>query len=545
MDRARRQRTRRSGSGAVVSTGRKVRSPKEARRSASMTTPKAGGGHPLVRRTTKQRERPTARANRPQSPDLRHRPGVDGEPAATYEPLSAIDQLFLACEGPNSHMHVAATLVFDVGELATPEGGLDIQRIWHHVEGRLDAIPRFRQRLDYVPFVGQPLWIDDERFNLGFHVRHTSLPRPGGPALLKRLCGRIMSQRLDRGKPLWELWIVEGVEDGKFAVILKAHHCAVDGVGGTQLLSLLFGDESSPGATPWTPRPAPSRVRLLVDALARRAATPLALASFVRRRLRDPKSIMRDGDAFAGLWQAFGAGLRPAPDTPINRVIGPHRRFDWWKTDLADVKAVKNRLGGTVNDVVLATVAGGLQRFFRFREPALLSEMKDLRALVPVSTRTPEQNGTAGNHISGWLVPLPTAEHHPGRRFERVCAATAKLRNTKSTLSDAVVGPSGGALLALGGRFIEQLRPFNIVVTNIPGPPESLSLLGARLLEVYPQAPLFSNQGLGVALFSYGDTLYWGFNADCNVVPDLPDLVAAVAESFAELFAFSKEPANS
>jgi WS/DGAT/MGAT family acyltransferase len=435
-------------------------------------------------------------------------------------------------------MHVAATLIFDAGSVATP-GGIDFEQLCRHVEQRLSTTPRLRQRLEHVPLEGHPVWVDHTRFSLGSHVRHTSLPRPGDLQLLKRLSGRVMSQKLDRGKPLWEMWIVEGLENGSFALILKAHHCAVDGVGGAQLLSALLDSEphgsARIGTAPvWLPRPAPSRTALLRDALAQRALAPLRLAASLAERARDPGGAMSTGRSFLGsLWQAFGAGLTPAPATPLNRPIGPHRRFDWLTFDLEDVKEVKNRLGGTVNDVVLATVAGGLRKFFKLRDPGI--QLNDLRVLVPVNTRGAGEAHACGNHVSGWLVSLPVREWHPMKRFEEVREVTARLRASPPVTGLDFLAIPGGTFLALGARFIEKLQPFNLVVTNVPGPPSHLHLVGARLREVYPQVPLFPGQGLGIALLSYAGKLHWGFNADCHIVPDLQDLVRAIAESFADL----------
>jgi diacylglycerol O-acyltransferase len=459
-----------------------------------------------------------------------------------YERLSALDASFLEIEDTGTHMHIAATLLFDPGPLATPDGGLDMERIRAYVESRLKHIPRYRQRLELIPYEQHPVWVDDDRFNLFYHVRHTSLPRPGSERQLKRLCGRLLSQKLDATKPLWEIWVVEGLADGRFAMIAKVHHCMVDGISGVDLLTVLLSptpDESFPPAEPWRARPAPSPRELVTGEIWRRATLPLDLARAAVRAVTEPVRALGSAlETAVGFAEVLGETATQAAATPLNpEHIGPHRRFDWLRLDLNQVKAVKTRLGGTVNDVVLATVVGALRRFLPRHQLPL--EDIDFRALIPVSVRAAAERGHLGNKVAQMLARLPLDERDPYRRLQRVTEVTTRLKQSRqieaSELLEEFSDWAGSGLLTQMMRLGAQRRMFNVVVTNVPGPPVPLYLLGARLLEPYPSVPLFSNQALGIALFSYLDGLYWGVSADWDVVPDLHDFVEGLAESFTEL----------
>src|SRR5205823_9936780 len=274
--------------------------------------------------------------------------------------------------------------------LRTRDGGIDIDRIRRAVHARLRLVPRFRHRVVYEPWEGIPVWVDDDRFRLAYHVRHTALPRPGDDRVLKRLVGRIMSQPLDRTRPLWEMWVVEGLEGDRVALISKTHHCMVDGVSGADLMAVLLdavpdGEAGSP--EPWTARRRPTGTRLVLDAALRRVAQPRTVIRAALDAVRTPRAALHTvTEAAGGLAELFGPAFDPVSATPFNVEIGPHRRFDWTAMRVADLKAVKNVLGGTLNDVVLATVSGALRRFFRQRrfDPAGLK----LRPMVPVRVRT-------------------------------------------------------------------------------------------------------------------------------------------------------------
>jgi diacylglycerol O-acyltransferase len=461
-----------------------------------------------------------------------------------YERLTALDASFLEIEDAATHMHVAAALLFEPGPLATPDGGLDIERIRAHVESCLQHIPRYRQRLEYIPYEQHPVWVDDARFNLFYHVRHTSLPRPGSERQLKRLYGRILSQKLDATKPMWEIWVVEGVEGGRFAVIAKVHHCMVDGIAGVDLLTVLLSpspDETVGTVAAWTPRPAPTSRELVAGELWRRAAMPLGVARAATRAIVAPRHALTSAyDTAVGLASVVGETSTSASETPLNPVhIGPHRRFDWTRMDLEAVKEVKARFGGTVNDVVLATVAGALRRFL----PTLGVDVAslDFRAFVPVSVRPQAERGRLGNKVAQMIARLPVDEASPRRRLERVSAVMTELKQSHQIEASEVIEElgdwAGGGLLTQIIRLGTQRRLFNVVVTNVPGPPVALYLLGARLVAPFPAVPLYSNQALGIALFSYDGGLFWGVNADWDAVPALHELVAALDAELADLVA--------
>jgi WS/DGAT/MGAT family acyltransferase len=451
-----------------------------------------------------------------------------------YDRLSALDAAFLEIEDPSALMHVGAVAIFELGALRTPDGGLDIERIRAAAVPMLRASPRLRQRLDWIPLLDHPVWVDDDRFNLAYHLRHTALPEPGDERLLKRLAGRIFSQQLDRGKPLWEMWYVEGLEGDRFAVIGKFHHCMLDGVAGAHLVGLMFGsdlaDPMDEPAPRWLPRPAPGGARLLADELLRRATLPLRAASAGAEALRRP---WRALSAARGVGESLLATARqaisPATATPLNVEIGSHRRFDWLKSDLSTLRDVKTRLDGTVNDVVLATVSGALRRFLRAR--GLRLEELDVRALVPVNVRADDERGDLGNRVAFMVARLPLDEADPARRLARVCAETRRLKRSRQVegaeLIEQISDWTDTAVFARYAR-LGASRAFNLVVTNVPGPRETARLLGSRLVEIYPLVPLYRNQALGIALFSYDGALHWGLNGDWDAMPDLHDLALAL-----------------
>ncbi len=455
-----------------------------------------------------------------------------------YQRLSAQDASFLVFEGSNTPMNVGGTSVFDGKALMTREGGVDVERIKRYIASRLHLIPRYRQRLAYIPVQRQPVWIDDERFNLDYHVRHIALPRPGDERQLKWLSADILSRPLDRQRPLWELWVVEGLDGDRFATITKAHHCMVDGISGVDVATVTMrttADARIEPPRPWRPRRAPSSVELLRDEVLRRARFPLArgVAAAVV-----PANLLRTDltERLGAVWSMVRAGLQGAANTPFNQPTGAYRRFDWLSLDLRQVKEVKNQLGGTVNDVVLATVTGAVQRFLRRRHVSLRG--LDFRVAAPVNMRAPGDR-TLGNRVSVWLTQLPIQEVDPRRRLAKVCEVTTRLKQTKQELGADVLMQvadwTGPALVTLGAQFARRVSPFNLLVTNVPGPQFPLYMLGAQLLEGYPLVPLFENQGLGIALFSYAGRLCWGFNADWDLLPDVHAFVEDVDASFAEL----------
>ncbi|HTF34263.1 MAG TPA: wax ester/triacylglycerol synthase family O-acyltransferase [Myxococcota bacterium] len=453
-----------------------------------------------------------------------------------YERLSALDAAFLAIETETSPMHVGAVAIFEAGPLARSEGGVDIDRIRSLVEALL--VPRYRQRIARIPVTNHPVWVDDTRFNLHYHVRHMSLPAPGDERQLKRLTGHVMSLPLDRTKPLWELWVVEGLARGRFAILTKTHHCMIDGVGSADLMVASMSTSpavSLPQLKRWRPRPAPSPLKLIAGELRRGAGGGLAALGAARRAIAQPLDTVRAlRDAISGVGEALGASLHSASPTPLNLAIGPHRRFDWLRFDLAQVKEVKKQLGGTVNDVVLATVAGALRRFLGGRRVDVAA--LEFRAMVPVNIRTKDQTGAFGNRVAMMSTELPLAERSPRKRLAHVIETTRELKSSKQAHGVEIIEEISElgltALFAQFARLTALTRPFNVVVTNVPGPQFRTYLLGAPLVEAYPLVPLYRNQALGIALFSYDGGLYWGLNADWDALPDLHDLVDALAAEF-------------
>lgn len=459
--------------------------------------------------------------------------------ASHYERLTALDASFLAIEDENCPMHVGAVAIFDSGPLTRSEGGFDIERFSKFVESVL--APRYRQRLAWMPVTGDPIWVDDARFNLHYHVRHLSLPHPGDERQLKRLAGHVVSLPLDRSKPLWELWVVEGLAYDRFAVITKTHHCMVDGVGSSDLMTASMqtrpdGSVSEP--KPWKPRPAPGALVMASGELRRRAEMGLsALGAAVDAVAHPLRAVSAVREAVAGLGDTLGAAAHRTSPTPFNIEIGPHRRFDWLRYDLDEVKEVKNRLGATVNDVILANVAGALRSFLIQRG----EDVSDLsfRAMVPVNIRTEGESGQLGNRVATVSVPLPLGEPDPRQRLAQVVEAMGEVKASRQVdgmeMMEEISEWGLTRLFTQFARLTAISRPFNVVVTNVPGPQIEAYLLGSPLRDAYPLVPLFKNQALGIALFSYHGGLFWGLNADWDALPDLHVLVEALALDFKEL----------
>ena len=469
--------------------------------------------------------------------------------AYAYERLSAQDRSFLVFEGPNTHMHIGGTTLFDVGPLRRPGGGVDIERIRRYVAARLHAIPRYRQRLHSIPVENVPAWVDDEHLNLEYHVRHTALPRPGDDAQLKALSARVMSQKLDRSKPLWELWFVEGLRDDRFAMILKTHHSVVDGVSGVDLVGALLRPtptERIPRAPRWEPRRVPTASEFLREELTSAARSSVEIGNLLQTAWNAPESLRtRISDGSAAAWHTLNAGLRIPATTPLTQDTGPYRRFDWTSFTLAEVKEIKNRLGGSINDVVLTVVAAAVRRFLQHRHAR--TRGIDYRVVVPVSTRGAGDGGPNGNRVSAWMLSLPIDETDPLRRFGRVVETTAELKRTNQAHGIEVftqLAEYAAPIMTLGVRLAARLEPYNMIVSNVPGPPEPIYPLGARMLAAYPNVPLFETQGIAVALLSYDGRLNWGYHADWDLVPDLDQFTRAVEESFAELLAAARGGAS-
>ena len=475
------------------------------------------------------------------------------------ERLSGLDAAFLYAEDATAHMHVGAVAVFEGRSPAHEE-------LLRHVEGRLDRLPRWRQRVVFPPLgLDRPSWEEEAWFDLPHHVRHTALPQPAGEAQLATLASRVFGQRLDRERPLWELWLVDALAGDRFALILKAHHCMVDGVAGVHLAGTLFdpgpvGREQprSPEASAVRGAPAPGSGTVADSAVTSTAApgaaaAPVPSSSELGQALSRPFERLRQAlvagaggrAALAGLGAVAaplaGLGLMGrAPPSSLNRPIGPHRRWLTAALDLAAVKAVRAALGGTVNDVVMAVVAGALRALFAARgepPPALL------RVMVPVSVRPPgaAAAGSLGNRVSALFCDLPVGEAEPARRHARVVEEMQRRKASGQALGalawtrlgDVAFAP----LLAVVSRYQAGHRYINLVVTNIPGPQEPLYLLGRRMTGWYPLVPLAQEQTLGVAVESYHGRLGFGLVADAGNVPEaeLQAFARAVPDAFAEL----------
>jgi diacylglycerol O-acyltransferase len=458
-----------------------------------------------------------------------------------YERLGALDASFLGIEDGTYHMHVGGALIFDAGPLRLSNGGVDIERIRRAIHARLPLVPRFRQRLAYIPYERIPIWVDDNRFRLPYHVRHTALPHPGDERTLKRLVGRIMSQPLDRKRPLWEIWVVEGLEGDRFALINKTHHCMIDGISGADLMSVIlspYPELNTVDPEPWRPRRRPTDSELIYDELRRRAMQPVELARAIYETIRDPETKLREvANAAVGVLEAFAPVLNPVSTTPLNAEIGRYRRFDWTEMRVADLKAVKSVLGGTLNDVVLATVSGALRTFFAQR--GVESDDLEVRALVPVSVRTEDERGQLGNRVTQLTAPLPVHLSDPVARLQAVRETTADLKESRQALGGEVLTAISEwtvpNLLVQAVRLASRAHPYNLIVTNVPGPQIPLYLEGALMRTAYPVVPLFEDMALVVGLFSYNGGLYWGINADWEEVPDLHDFLRALETSFQEL----------
>jgi len=459
-----------------------------------------------------------------------------------YEPLSAQDSSFVMFEQRATHMHVAALALVELGALRSPQGGLDAQRIARYVESRLGSLPHYRQKLGFTPLSGHPVWVDDDHFDLDYHVRHTALPHPGGTEELKRLVARVVSQPLDRDRPLWELWIVEGLEGDRFALVMKVHHCMVDGAAGVSLLTLLLRDDrdaSIPATEAWFPQPHPSGLRLVFDEAMQRARTPIALGRALWNSLREPaRTLQAAGERAGSMLDALRAGFHRPSETALNRPIGPHRRVEWLELDLDEIKTLRRKLGGTINDVVLAIVSGAIGRFLARRHESVAQ--LDYRVVIPVNMRGADGEPAVSNRVSAFFLSLPVGEPDALARFDAVRAETLRLKSSRAAegidFFTQLVEHSGSTwLTAIGVRLAARVQPYNQIVSNVPGPQAPLYVLGARLLGLYPLPPLFERQGLGTAVLSYDGRLCWGLIADRDSVPDLAALARDVQASYAEL----------
>jgi diacylglycerol O-acyltransferase / wax synthase len=449
--------------------------------------------------------------------------------------LTALDATFLHLERSGAHMHVAGILVFEGDVPAYDE-------LVEAIEARMHLVPRYRQKLAHVPLgQGRPVWVDDPHFNARYHLRHSALPAPGSDEQLKNLAGRLFALPLDRTKPLWELNLVEGLEGGRFALISKTHHALVDGVSGVDITSVLFDVTPEPAPIeqrPWVPQPEPTDAELLAQALIERATMPGEAARGLRALTRAPRqALAQAGEWLVGVGAMAWAGVSPAPESPFNVSIGPHRRYTWVDSDVARFKAIKNALGGTLNDVVLSAVALGIGRFLRRR--GIDTDGLVLKAMVPVSVRADTQRGALGNRVAAMWAPLPVGVEDAEAVLAEVADAMRGLKESGQAVgAQALTSLADFApptIMSQAARLQPRQRFFNLVVTNVPGPQVPLYLLGRPMRAFYPVVPLAHNQALGIAIMSYDGRLAFGLLGDYDALPDLEALADDLREAIAAL----------
>ena len=450
--------------------------------------------------------------------------------------LTSIDASFLTNESPTSHMHVGAVLIFE----GPPPKYDDFVE---HVESRLALVPRFRQKLATPPLqAGRPFWADDPCFNLSYHLRHTALPAPGGEEQLRKLAGRLFSQQLDRSKPLWELWLVQGLERKRFALVSKTHHALVDGVSGVDISTVLFDVKPVPEpVTPddsWSPRPSPSSAELVARGVRDLASAPINFGRGAADLVRRPKTAARRvANAAEAVGEVAWNFADPAPSVPTNVPIGPHRRFVWTRSELATFKRIKDALGGTVNDVVLTVVSGALRKWLNAR--GVRTEGLEMRALVPVSIRAEDEHGQLGNRIAAMRGPLPVYIADPVARLAVVRESMEGLKGSKQALGAEVISRFNDfappTLLAQASRINFSTRLFNLIVTNVPGPQIPLYVLGRELQDVFPVAFLPQNHALAIAIMSYNGAIDFGLLGDFDAMEDIDLVSEGISDSLDEL----------
>jgi diacylglycerol O-acyltransferase len=449
--------------------------------------------------------------------------------------LSPLDASFLFMEEPTTAMHVGGLMTFD----AAP--GFDPDRFIALIGERLAAVPRYRQKIREVPArLGLPLWVDDPAFELDFHVRRSALPAPGSDEQLRELVGRLQSRQLDRSRPLWEIYLIEGLDRNRFAIVTKTHHAMVDGLSSIDIGAVLLDVTPTPRESPpddWHPAPEPSDLVLAADAVREQLLRPGMALGNAQRAASDVRSLMRTGGAMLA---AARSASRPAPANPLNAPIGRQRRFGTSAGALDDYKAIRKEHGGTVNDVILAVVTGGLRRWMTTRgEPVLTATT--VRALVPVSVRARGTGGTVGNQISALFVDLPVGEADPVARLKVVSAVMAGHKGSGQALgAGALIGLVGLAtptVHSMGARLTSSMssRMFNVIVTNVPGPQFPLYAMGARMRDIYPVVPLAKGQAVSIGISSYDGGVFYGLNADRDAMGDVDVLAGAIGESLDEL----------
>jgi WS/DGAT/MGAT family acyltransferase len=449
--------------------------------------------------------------------------------------MSPQDASFLHIENDVNHMHIASIAIFE-GPPPTHSEIVDM------VAAKLHRVPRYRQVVRFVPLdLERPVWVDDPHFNIRYHVRHTALPSPGSDEQLRNLVGRVMAQQLDRAKPLWEMWIVEGLEDNRWAILSKTHHCMVDGVSATDLLTVIMDDHVDTvreAPEPWEPEPMPTDAGLLADALRERLFSPAEMVRSVRSAVRGPRRLVSRAREFA---TGIGSlrGVATPVDVSLNGPIGPHRRWNWARTNLRDIKQIRHAFGGTVNDVVLAVITKGFRELLLSRKQKVKGQV--VRTLVPVSVRRENERGAYNNRVSAMFATLPVGIENPVKRLESLREQMEDLKEKKQAVAaEALTSLSGFApplLLALGGRVFARVNQRNVqtVTTNVPGPQQTMYAAGRRMLHALPYVPLAGSVQIGIAIFSYAGQLTFGVTGDYDAVPDIDVLCYGIEEGVEEL----------
>lgn len=456
--------------------------------------------------------------------------------------LSALDASFLFMEDATTPMHAGGVAIF-----RPPAGGFDHERLVRLIKQRLPFVPRYRMRVREVPFgLARPVWVDDERFDVTYHVRRSALPRPGSREQLDELVARLLSRPLDRSRPLWEMYLVEGLADGCFAIVSKSHQALVDGISAVDIAQVMLDttpETAVVAGDSWRPRPEPTDVELLSSAFTEITTRPPRAIEAIKDTVSDvSKTAAKVGARAADVVTAALAIARPTASSPLNVPIGEQRRFATVDLSLADLKRVRSALGGTINDAILAVVAGAMRSWLLARGEAV-SQGDVIKALLPVSIAVPSlASGEAGgNRVSGTLVELPVGEPDPAVRLQQISYQLAQLEEgghfvgAEDIVNIAGFGPP--TLHALGARASSSLssKVYNLVITNVPGPQHPLYAAGSQMIAAYPVVPLTKNQALSIGLISYDGGVYLGLYADRDALPDLDLLVTCLLESRDEL----------
>ncbi len=470
---------------------------------------------------------------------MRILPGRNRKPH--YTRLSPQDASFLAFETPDLHMHVGLIAIFEAASFDLGAGRIEFAEFQRFIESRLPSVPRCRQRLAYVPITGQPVWVDDARFRITEHLISHTLAAPGGDAELQALAGEIFSRKLDRAKPLWELHVVQGLQArDTFAVVAKVHHCMVDGIAGVDFMAAMLSLKPAKEielAAPFVARPLPSRLRLLLDTSRRYATAPRAFASLIQQLRTDADVRASFRQRMSAVIHLVASGVRGTPPNPLSAPARAQRTIGWTSTDRAAERSVRARLASTRDDVTLACATGAARRFLQ-RKQARLSRLR-VRAMGTVSLRTRAERAALGNRVGALIVDLPVAEQDPRRRLERVVQTVLRLKQSKQALGADVLAQIDqwtGTLMQTSAMWLANTRrAYNLFVTNIPGPPAVLYALDARLLAVYPIAPIFGGQHVSVATLSYQQQVFWGVHYAGDDPAEAGRFVADLQTSFAEL----------